>query len=473
MSDRHIKHTPITKKINDNLTTSITNEGARRRDISAAANTYYFRRNRIPYEELNAIYQQSPIARRAVDLICKYWIKNGFDLDIPDQPDLVEKVLDEWQKLGLHKLLQAVTKDALISGHAVLLLKDRMSDPTRPLNLKDLKGKKLEFIYIDARYITTVPDIDPFSVNFYKPIQYAISGTVVDKSYVVQFSALDVTNYLKPNYKYMGMSIYEPAFRTLVSDDLISKAIPNIVWRSSIVNYKIVGFKEAIEQGTEEKILKYISTTEDSKSILNATVCDAEDTAEVLTRELTGLDGLDQRSIYRLSAAFGIPAVILLGKSPDGQNSTGRADFEAFYNYIEEWQAQWKPSIEYIVKLIIASLTGRDDIVFELNFNKVNMQTPGQKAENDGKVLDNVQKMEQMSLPVTAMTRYLADNDIINEDEAAEISELDAIGEHTLGNPVDPEDPFQGEEAPVDEPQDEPKKEEGLADKLKDMFGGK
>lgn len=474
MSKRHLKHTPVTKKINDNLTMSIENEGARRRDVSAATNAYYFRRNRIPYEELNSIYQQSPIARRAVDLICKYWLKNGFNLDIPDEDGLAEQVMNEWNKLGVDKLLQNVTKDALISGHSVLLIKDRMSDPTKPLNLKDLKGKKLELIYIDARYITTVPNLDPFSEQFYKPIQYAISGTTVDKSYVIPFNALDVTNYLKPNYKYMGMSIYEPAFRTLVSDDLISKAIPNIVWRSSIVNYKIVGFKEAVEQGKEDRILKYISTTEDSKSILNATVCDAEDTAEVLTRELAGLDGLDQRSIYRLSAAFGIPAVILLGKSPDGQNSTGRADFEAFYNYIEEWQTQWRSSLEYLVKLIIASLTGRDDVVFEVSFNKVNMQTPGQKAENDGKVLDNVQKMEQMSLPVSSMTRYLVENDIINEDEATEIAELDEMGEHTLGNPMDPDNPLDGVDEPaVGADEEEPKEEQGLGDKLKSMFGGK
>lgn len=467
------KHVAITKKINDNLATTISNEGARRRDLSAASNVFYFRRNRIPYEELNAIYQQSPIARRAVDLICKYFIKNGFSLDIPDQPDLVEKVVEEWHNLKIDKLLMQVTKDALISGHSVLLVKDRMSNPLRPLDLKSLKGKKLDLIYIDARYITTVPDMDPFSVDFYKPIRYAISGTTVDRSYIVEFSALDVTNYLKPNYKYMGMSIYEPAFRTLISDDLISKAIPNIVWRSSIVNYKIVGFKEAIEQGTEEKILKYISTTEDSKSILNATVCDAEDAAEVLTRDLSGLEGLDQRSIYRLSAAFGIPAVILLGKSPDGQNSTGRADFEAFYNYIEEWQAQWKPSVERIVKLIIACLTGRDDISFEFEFNKVNMQTPQQKIENDGRVLDNVQKMEQMNLPLTAMTRYLANNEIINEDEANEISELDAMGENTLGNPLDKEDPFDNPEPGPDVEQEKADKpDDGIVGRVKKFIKG-
>ena len=436
MVKSHLK-SKVTKTVNDNLSLAIDNEGARQRDISQANNAYYYRQNRLPYEELNAIYQQAPIARRAVDLICKHFLKNGFAIDIPDREELVEEVMKRWKEYKLDELLLKVTKDALISGHSILLIKDRFSDAGKPLNLKSLKDRNLDFIYVDARYITTVPCLDPFSVDFYKPIQYAIAGTTVDKSYVVEFSALDVPNYLKPNYKYMGMSIYEPAFKTLISDDLISKAIPNIVWRSSIVNYKITGFKEALKQGKEMQILKYISTTENSKSILNATVCDAEDTAEVLTRELAGLDGLDQRSIYRLSAAFGIPAVILLGKSPDGQNSTGRADFEAFYNFIEEWQEQWKPSIERIIKVLIANITGEDDVSFEFEYNKVNMETPQQKADNDGKILENVSKMEQLSLPVSAMTRYLADNGIINEDEQTEISELDAAGENTLGNPQD------------------------------------
>ena len=269
----------------------------------------------------------------------------------------------------------------------------------------------------------------------------------------------------------MGMSIYEPAFRTLISDDLISKAIPNIVWRSSIVNYKITGFKEALKQGKESNILKYISTTENSKSILNATVCDAEDTAEVLTRELAGLDGLDQRSIYRLSSAFGIPAVILLGKSPDGQNSTGRADFEAFYNFIEEWQEQWKAALVYLIKILIANITGEDNIDFEFEYNKVNMETPQQKAENDGKILDNVSKMEQLSLPVSAMTRYLADNSIINEDEMNEITELDAAGENTLGNPLDQDnDPYEGTPDNASEETETIEEKKTLKDRLFDLL---
>ena len=467
MAKPHLKDKDM-KKVNDNLSLAIDNEGARQRDISQANNAYYFRQNRLPYEELNAIYQQAPIARRAVDLICKHFLKNGFSVDIPGREELTEKVMQKWKEYKLDDLLQKVTKDALISGHSVLLIKDRFSNAGKKLDLRTLKDKKLEFIYIDARYITTTPDLDPFSVNFYKPIKYAIAGTMVDKSYIVEFSALDVPNYLKPNYKYMGMSIYEPAFRTLISDDLISKAIPNIVWRSSIVNYKITGFKEALKQGKESNILKYISTTENSKSILNATVCDAEDTAEVLTRELAGLDGLDQRSIYRLSSAFGIPAVILLGKSPDGQNSTGRADFEAFYNFIEEWQEQWKAAMIYLMKVLIANITGEDDVDFEFEYNKVNMETPQQKVENDGKVLENVSRMEQLSLPVSAMTRYLADNSIINEQEMNEITELDEAGENTLGNPLDQDnDPFEGTPANSETETIEPKT---LKDRLFDLF---
>lgn len=466
------KHVPVTKKINDNLALSIGTEGARRRDISNASNAYYFRRNRIPYEELNAIYQQSPIARRAVDLVCKYLLKNGFTLDIPDHEGLSEKVIQLWNKIGMDKLISDVTKDALISGHSVLLLKERMSDPTKPLDLKSLKGKEPEFIYIDARYITTVPDMDPFSKDFYKPKQYAISGTVVDKSYIIEFSALDVTNYLKPNYKYMGMSIYEPAFRTLISDDLMSKAIPNIVWRSSIVNYKITGFKQALEQGKEDQVLKYISTTEDGKSILGATVIDGEDSAEVLTRDIAGLDGLDQRSIYRLSAAFGIPAVILLGKSPDGQNSTGRADFEAFYNYIEEWQYQWTPAINKIFTILIACVSGEDNIPFDFKFNKVNMQSPQQKIENDGRVLDNVGKMDQLSIPVSAIVRYLSDNGIINEDEATDINELDKEGLPSIGENQSPEeDPF-GQEEPTGEQEKVDEPEEGIVSRVGKLLKG-
>lgn len=456
------KKNKINKRMNDDLAISVSNENTRRRDVSSVYNSYYYRTSRITYEELNAIYQQSPIARRAVDLICNYVLKKGFVVNISEDKNgkLQDELMKLYDRIGMEKLLIKAFKNALINGHTVMVIKDAISNPKEQLDLTTLKGRKPCFVVVDPRYTTTVPDSDPLSPNYNKPIKYAVAGTILDKSFVIEFDGLEVTDYLKPMYKYMGMSIYQPAFVTLVNDDIISKAIPNIVWRSSVPHYKITGFKDAISQGTESQILKFIGTTENEKNILGASVSDAEDDVSILTRDISGLDAIDQRSIYRLSAAFGIPAVILLGKSPDGQNSTGKADFEAFYNFIEEWQQHWKAAVHKLVKVLLAYITGRADIDFEVVFNKVNMQSPQEKSENDSRVLDNVAKMEQLNLPSTAVTRYLNENSIITEEEIEEIKTLD---EQEMNAGMSEKELF-GE----DEQEEAPEDKKGLLSKLLD-----
>jgi len=412
------------RKVADAYSRMMESETTRRRDVTRRENGGYMREIRLTYEECSAIYSSDGIARNAVNLIVNNILKKGVSFSVPDNTDLTKQVTDLYQELKLDDIIKRAVKDALVCGHSLILLVDKTQKPSGKMSAARLKGRKPNFVEVDGRYIATTPCIDILDARFNTPTKYFAAGVPFDPSFVANFNAIDPTSYLAPNYKYMGMSYYEAAYQAIINDQILSQAIPNIVYRSSISNYKITGMKDAINSGTEDDILRYISAAEDAKSVLNCTVIDADDTLEVLERQLAGLEGLDQRSVYRLAAAYGIAATILLGKSPDGQNATGDKDIESFYNFIEEWQKKWLPQLRWIYQVLIASLTGRDDINFELNFNKVNMTTPSQKAEMDAKYLENVQKMIDMNLPETVINRYMLEVGLINEDEADEIEEL-------------------------------------------------
>lgn len=413
-----------TQKMADAYARMMESETARRRDVTRRENGTYIREMRLDYQECSAIYSSDSIARNAVNLIVNNILKKGVSFTIPDDADLTKEVTDLYQDLKMDDIIKRAVKDALVGGHSAILLIDKTQKPSGKLAPVRLKGRRPNFVEVDGRYLTTTPCLDILDNRFNTPIQYFAAGVPFDPSFVANFNAIDPTSFLAPSYKYMGMSYYEAVYQAIINDQILSQAIPNIVYRSSISNYKITGMKEAINAGTEDDILRYIEAAEDAKSVLNCTVIDAEDTLEILSRELAGLEGLDQRSVYRLSAAYGIPATILLGKSPDGQNATGDKDIESFYNFVEEWQKKWMPQLRWIYQILIASLTGRDDIQFELTFNKVNMTTPSQKAEMDAKYLENVQKMIDMNLPETVVNRYMLEVGLINEDEADEIEEM-------------------------------------------------
>lgn len=442
------KHKRIAR-FSDSFHTALENMGARKRDVTSRYNGHFFREPRLDYDELNSIYQSVPIVRRAVELITGHLLKNGVSFSIPNNPEATAEVTALAERVEIDRLFEEAALLTLINGCGGVLLVDKSMNPSRELNLRRLKGRTPKFSIIDGRFITTTPDLDPLSPEFYQPQMYQVVGMNVHPTWINAFSGLPVSQVLKPQYKYMGMSLIENAYTAIVNDELMNKAIPNIVYRSSVVNYKITGMKEALKTGDEQQLLRYVSDAENMKTILNATICDGEDAVEVISRELSGLEGLDQRSAYRLSAAFGIAATVLWGKSPDGMNASGQADWENFYNFVGVWQKRWFGNLRWFYKILIACVTGRDDVDFELEFNKASLVSPQQKVANDAVILQNVAMMRDQGLPDSTIQRYLIENEILTEEEAADyaktLEEMEAM--EPLG---------MGEEVPEDESGEEP-----------------
>lgn len=437
-----IKKAKRTAHFSDSFHTALENLGARRRDVTSRYNGHFFREPRLDYDELNSIYQSVPIVRRAIELITGHLLKNGVSFTIPDNPEATAEVTALAERVDINRLFEEAALLTLINGCGGVLLVEKDMNPHKELNLRRLKGRTPKFSIIDGKFITTTPELDPLSPDFYTPQMYQVVGMSVHPTWFNAFSGLPVSQTLKPQYKYMGMSLIENAYTSIVNDELMNKAIPNIVYRSSVVNYKITGMKEALKTGDEGTLLKYVSDTENMKSILNATICDGDDAVEVISRELSGLEGLDQRSAYRLSAAFGIAATVLWGKSPDGMNATGHADWENFYNFVEVWQKRWFNNLRWFYKILIACVTGRDDVDFELEFNKASLVSPQQKVANDAVILQNVAMMRDQGLPDSTIQRYLVENEILTEEEAADyaqtLEEMDAM--ESLGVGADESD---------------------------------
>ena len=431
------------KKFSDSFHTALENMGAKRRDITSRYNVHFFREPRIDYDELNSIYQSVPIVRRAIELITGHVLKNGVSFTIPDNPEATAEVVALAERVEINRLFEEAAMLTLINGCGGVLLVEKDMNPSKELDLRRLKGRTPKFSIIDGRFITTTPELNPLSPDFYEPQMYQVVGMNVHPTWFNAFKGLPVSQVLKPQYKYMGMSLIENAYSAIINDETMNKAIPNIVYRSSVVNYKITGMKEALKTGDEESLLRYVGDAENMKSIMNATICDGEDNVEVISRELSGLEGLDQRSAYRLSAAFGIAAVVLWGKSPDGMNASGQADWENFYNFVEVWQKRWFENLRWFYKVLTACVTGRDDVDFELEYNKASLISPQQKVANDAVILQNVAMMRDQGLPDATIQRYLIENDILTEEEATDyaktLEEMEAMEPMGIGeDEVDP-----------------------------------
>jgi phage-related protein (TIGR01555 family) len=233
---------------------------------------------------------------------------------------------------------------------------------------------------------------------------------------VAVFYGVPVIKRLSPQFKYFGMSVYQNIWKTMISDDLISSAVANIIYKSSFRNYKIKGFSKLIETGNEKLVLNRLQVSDLVTGIYGSNIMDSEDSLEILQQSLAGLSDLDRRSVERLSAATGIPATILLGKSPDGQNSTGDHDEKNFYIFVEQYQKKMLPGCIKIFDAIIKYL-GIEDNTWQLEFNKPHSTDNDEQAKIDGLIMDNVLKMQALGISDDVIKRYLKEKQIITEDE--------------------------------------------------------
>ena len=68
----------------------------------------------------------------------------------------------------------------------------------------------------------------------------------------------------------------------------------------------------------------------------------------------TGVKEILDSTCNMLSAVTSIPQTILFGRSPAGENSTGRSDFENYYNLVENIQKQnVKANVRKLINVIL------------------------------------------------------------------------------------------------------------------------
>lgn len=462
------------EEISDGLSV-ISSAGMRKRDVSNPLNSTFLidTIGTSNYQLFEGMYLSTWIGKKIVEIPTQSAFKNGFNFKIPTDPEVEEQVLKYYHEHKLQALMMEGSMDADIYGGAVIYINNPKADPLQPFDPAycAINPEQVEFVEYDASYLAVTPHINPGKRSYNSPNMIAAFGATFEQSHGLIFQGVNVMTRWKPRFKYLGMSIFQNIFQTILNDEVISKAIPNLVHRCSIYFYKVAGLQELVKQGKEDKIMNKISKYEDLKSIYSAGVIDLEDEVQIVAQTFAGLPDLDRRSVERLAAASGIPATVLLGKSPDGQNSTGDSDLENFYNFIELYQEKLTPNMNKLFDTLIWMVAGRK-IEFEFKFEKPQQISKVRRLDTDQKTLINAATMQTLGLPDSILKRYLVDNGVIETDEA---EEMDENGEELQRLAPGGEQGGEGEPEPAPEGTGEEikippyPKDQGMFEKIKNM----
>lgn len=403
---------------NGSLRTFMGNLSTLQNNKDVISNSQYTYDYRILEQFLENAYQQSWLAKKIVELPNEMAMMNGLNLELKNKNN-EKKFWKKWNELNMNHLIIDSQKWADVYGSCCVLLKNKNQDPEKPYtNFKDL-----EFIQVQYPFYNPLPS--PNDIYETDRVSFNLLGITADLKNIAVFYGTKCVKRLSPQFKYFGMSVFQNIWKAMISDDLITTAVANLIYRSSTPVYKLKGFSELVRAGKQDLVLSAIETAELSRGIFGALVQDTEDDFKMVGQSLTQLAEIDRRSAERVCAAVDFPATLILGKSPDGQNSTGKHDEKNLNLKIKRVQNKMLPAVKIIAESLLKHLDIYEED-WDISFNNPDYEDKGEEAKTKSSQLDNAIKLQQIINNPDVLNRYLKECEIINEEEYKELENLKA-----------------------------------------------
>jgi phage-related protein (TIGR01555 family) len=137
-----------------------------------------------------------------------------------------------------------------------------------------------------------------------------------------------------------GDSALQPVIDAVKNAGLVGGSIAALTAKANVDIIKVPGLTQALstDAGTQKMVERW-SNANVAKSVVNALLIDEREEWNQLQVSFSGLPQVLQMYLTIASGAADIPATRLLGRSPEGQNSTGDSDIRNYYDRLSSDQA--------------------------------------------------------------------------------------------------------------------------------------
>lgn len=313
-----------------------------------------------------AMYAEGGLPARVVDLPADDAVKGGMQID-GDDDGIVAAEMDRLNVPAA--LADAVRWARLDGGGAILLIAGDGRLLPDPLDvdrldaIKELRVVSINDVSVDRTYQ------DPTQDNFGQPERYRVSvrgagaQVLVHESRLIEVPGDPVPPAMRlDSIPWRGRPVVTRPYRRIRSYTESLDLAREILRRKQQAIHKMEGLADAIAADQEALIQRRIAMVDRARGVLNGVAVDSEDDYTIQDSQLTGINLLIQEMQVAVAAESGIPVTLLFGRSPGGQNATGDADFEGYYNGVERIRSrQLKGAAERIISLICAQNTLRDN----------------------------------------------------------------------------------------------------------------
>lgn len=367
---------------------------------------YSLQRMSRDFNTLNALYRESWIVRRIIDVIPADMLKNWITITSGLDPDVEKRLSFTLRRTQLiDKLKRGMQWGRLYGGAlGVMLVKHQGYDLSQPLQLDWIMPGDFAGLLIFDRWngvnpsselIEDISDPDYGYPKYYTVTDPAGGGSVkIHYSRVIRFTGNTLPCWEEIAEMQWGASVVESIFDELRKRDNVSWNIAQLTFMANIRVLKMQDLGQLLAATDNESQAELLRTLEAQNMLLNnmgMQVMDAADGLETHQYTFGGLADCYQQFIMDISGAAEIPVTRLFGRSPSGLNATGESDLQNYYDMIAEKQESYlRPILNKVLPPFIISTLGSLPDDFDFEFDPVAEPSDKERADLAKCGTDNV-----------------------------------------------------------------------------------
>lgn len=356
----------------------------------------------LPPQQIEAAYRGSWLVRQIVDIPADDQTRAGRDWDA-DKAE-IEKVEAEERRLGYwQKVRHGLIYGRLGGGALFINLGD---DPAQPLPKSVSPGQIVSLVPLYRTQITIgMMEDDVLSPYFGEPQTFALNTARqprIHRTRMVFFKGQMVPGFTHATWedRFWGDSIVQTVNEAVQNANTATGGFAALLDEAKVDVFTFAGLVEQLMQpGGETKFMERLQVTATGKSLHRMVALGEGDTWE--TRELNFAGAKDLITTYLsiVAGAADIPATRLLGKSPDGMNSTGESDLTNYYQSVSSQQeSDLRPALEPLDTVLLQSAGIPSGAVPTWKFSPLRVLTDKEEAEIENKEADTLTKLVNTGL---------------------------------------------------------------------------
>jgi phage-related protein (TIGR01555 family) len=443
---------------------------------------------------LESLYTDHDLAATIVERPVHDALRSGYEINWKGATDAERSDVVDWAESEYavtEEVKRARIYSRLYGGGGVFVGADGTLEqetiPGGPINFlratasTELKGK----LWHSDPAEQTFGQVAIYELRYaqYRPsVEESTTGpepVLIHESRVIPFYGVRTTDQQMFRDKGWGKSVLHRVYDVLKKFDSSFDSVLATLAEQSIPVYKVKGLLELLASENGELLAKRFELINTAKGSYRAVILDMEESLERVEASLNQASDVVEAAMLRVSAAGGIPQVLLFGRSASGQNATGASDLENWNQQVRTEQSlTLGPAFRDIYQRLLAQESSPvSGVPEDLTIEFPAVETPSmQDQANLYQQISGADSIYEAMGAVSAAEIALKrsrQSPLFPGVDQSYLQELDDLRKETL---LDPPEPMA---VPTEEPPAEPEPEEEgedrqdqLADALSALISG-